>query len=90
MAISLMSGLAMRKLMVTPSGTPAATNPMNAGTALQEQKGVMMPSVAAMMLPMPSRLPPSMARVRSRVMKDRSIVTMKMMPMSSRVILTVS
>ena len=44
MAISLTSGLAIRKLSVTPSGTPAATNPMNAGTALHEQNGVATPS----------------------------------------------
>ena len=46
-AISLTIGLAMRKLIVTPSGTPAATNPMNAGTALHEQNGVTTPSPAA-------------------------------------------
>ena len=43
MAISLTRGLAIRKLKVTPSGTPAATKPMNAGTALQEQNGVITP-----------------------------------------------
>ena len=34
--------------MVTPSGTPAARKPMNAGTALHEQNGVTTPSPAAM------------------------------------------
>ena len=68
MAISLTSGLAIRKLSVTPIGTPAATNPMNAGTALHEQNGVTTPSPAAITLPAPSRLPPSMARVRSMLM----------------------
>jgi len=51
MAISLTIGLAIRKLRVTPMGTPAATNPMNAGTALHEQNGVITPSPAAMTLP---------------------------------------
>ena len=68
MAISLTMGEAMRKLRVTPMGTPAATNPMNAGTAEQEQKGVTTPRPAAITLPTPSRLPPSMARVRSTLM----------------------
>ena len=67
-AISLTSGLAIRKLIVTPSGTPAATKPMNAGTALHEQNGVTTPRPAAMTLPTPSRRPPSIARVRSMLM----------------------
>ena len=89
-AISLTRGLAIRKLIVTPIGTPAATKPMNAGTALQEQNGVTTPRQAAMTLPTPSRLPPSRARVRSIDMKERSTVTAKMMPTRSSVILTVS
>ncbi len=67
-AISLTIGEAMRKLNVTPSGTPAATNPMNAGTALHEQNGVTTPRPAASTLPTPSRFPPSSARVRSTLM----------------------
>src|SRR6478752_7397622 len=90
MAISLTIGLAIRKLNVTPIGTPAATNPMNAGTALQEQNGVITPSPAAITLPTPSRLPPSRARVRSMLMYDRSTVTMKMIATSSSAILIVS
>ena len=43
MATSLTIGDAMRKLMVTPSGTPAATKPMKAGTAEHEQNGVTTP-----------------------------------------------
>ena len=43
-ATSFTIGLAIRKLSVTPSGTPAATKPMNAGTALHEQNGVATPS----------------------------------------------
>ena len=65
MAISLTKGLAIKKLMVTPMGIPAETNPMNAGTAEHEQKGVMTPRPAAIRLPTPSRFPPSNARVRS-------------------------
>lgn len=45
------------------SGTPAETKPTNIGTAEQEQNGVTMPSDAAAMLPNPSRLPASTARV---------------------------
>ena len=89
-ATSLTSGDAIRKLIVTPSGIPEATNPMNAGTALQEQNGVTTPRDAARTLPTPSRLPPSSARVRSMLMKLRSTVTTKMIPVSSRVILMVS
>ena len=43
MATSFTIGDAIRKLIVTPSGTPAATNPMNAGTAEHEQNGVTTP-----------------------------------------------
>ena len=90
MATSLTSGEAIRNDSVTPSGTPAATNPRNAGTAEQEQNGVTTPSPAAITLPRPSRRPPSSALVRSRVTKLRSTVTAKMIPTSSRPILTVS
>ncbi len=89
-AISLTNGLAIRKLSVTPIGTPAATNPMNAGTALHEQNGVITPRPAAATLPTPSRRPPSSARVRSTLMYERSTVTTKMMPTSNMPILTVS
>ena len=90
MATSLTRGEAMRKEKVTPSGTPAATKPMKAGTALHEQNGVTTPSPAARTLPIPSRRPPSSARVRSTLMKERSTVTRKMTAVSSRRILTVS
>ncbi len=89
-AISLTSGDAMRKLSVTPIGTPAPTKPMKAGTAEHEQNGVATPRPAAMTLPMPSRLPPKSARVRSIVMKVRSTPTTKMIPVSSSAILVVS
>ena len=89
-ATSLTSGLAIRNDMVTPRGTPAATNPMNAGTAEHEQNGVTTPKPAAATLPTPSRLPPSRARVRSTDMKLRRIVTTKITPVSSRMILVTS
>ena len=90
MATSFTIGVAIRKLIVTPSGTPAATNPMNAGTAEHEQNGVTTPSPAAATLPTPSRRPPNSARVRSTDMKLRSTVTTKMIPANSSVILVTS
>ena len=89
-ATSLTSGEAIRKDRVTPSGTPAETKPMNAGTAEHEQNGVATPSVAASTLPTPSRLPPRSARVRSTDMNERSTATAKTMPASSSTILLVS
>jgi hypothetical protein len=89
-AISWISGLAIRKESVIPSGTPAETNPMNAGTAEHEQNGVAIPSVAAAALPTPSRRPPRSARVRSMLRNDRRIVIAKMMPARSSAIFVVS
>ena len=60
-------GAEIRNEKVTPSGTPAVTKPMNSGTAEQEQKGVTMPSSAAMTLPAASRFPASIRRARSAV-----------------------
>lgn len=51
-AISFTIGAAIRKLKVTPRGTPASTNPKNNGMAEQEQKGVRTPKSAAIILPM--------------------------------------
>ena len=85
-ATSLTSGEAIRNDSVTPSGTPAETNPMNAGTAEHEQNGVATPSVAASTLPTPSRLPPSSDRVRSTDMNERSTATAKMIPANSSAI----
>ena len=90
MATSLTIGEAMRKLIVTPSGTPAATKPMNPGTAEHEQNGVATPSPAAARLLTPSRRPPSRARVRSTLMKLLSTVTAKMIPPNNSRILVVS
>ena len=58
-ATSLIIGAAIRKEKVTPSGMPLSMNPMNSGIAEQEQKGVTMPSVLAMMLPRKSGFPSS-------------------------------
>jgi len=41
----------MRKEKVTPKGTPASTNPINNGTAEQEQKGVTIPKQLANTFP---------------------------------------
>lgn len=57
---------------MTPSGTPAETKPMNNGTAEHEQNGVRVPRLADNTLPMPSRLPESMARVFSGEKKLRT------------------
>ena len=43
-ATSFTSGEAIRNDRVTPIGTPAETNPMNAGTALHEQNGLTTPA----------------------------------------------
>ena len=85
-AISLIKGLAIRKLRVTPMGTPEDRKPTNTGTALQEQNGVTTPADAAIKLPIPWRLPPRKARVRSIVMKERNIVTTKVIPTSKKMI----
>ena len=47
------------------------------GTAEHEQKGVTMPSSAAMTLPADSRLPARMRRVRSGVKNERMMPTPK-------------
>ena len=67
----------MRNENVTPSGTPVVTNPMNSGTAEQEQNGVTMPSSAASTLPADSRRPCKIARVRSGVKYERTMPTPK-------------
>ena len=76
-ATSLIIGEAIRKENVTPRGTPVVTNPMNSGTAEQEQKGVMTPSNAASILPYDSRLPARMRLVRSGLKKERVMPTKK-------------
>ena len=57
---------------------------MNSGTAEHEQKGVTMPSEAASTLPTPSRLPDSIARVRSGEKKVWMMPMTKTMPVSSK------
>ena len=66
-ATSLTMGAEIRKENVTPSGTPAWTNPMNRGTAEHEQNGVTIPREAAITLATPSDFPASIALVRSGV-----------------------
>jgi len=73
----LIIGAAIRNENVTPSGTPVVTNPMNSGTAEQEQNGVTTPSRAAITLPSDSRRPARMRRVRSGVKNERTIPTPK-------------
>jgi len=46
----------IKKEKVTPRGTPDSTNPMNTGTAEQEQNGVTIPRSAARIFPTNSRL----------------------------------
>ena len=82
-ATSFTIGAAIRKEKVTPSGTPAETKPMNSGTAEQEQKGVTMPSDAAIALPTPSLRPASRARVCSGEKKERTMPMAKTTQVSS-------
>ena len=50
-ATSLIIGDATKNEKVTPSGTPACTNPKNNGIAEQEQNGVIIPKSEAIILP---------------------------------------
>ena len=68
-------GAEIRNENVTPSGTPAVTNPMNSGTAEHEQNGVTMPSSAASTLPADSLRPARIRRVRSGVKNERTMPT---------------
>ena len=76
-ATSFTMGAEMRKEKVTPKGTPVVTNPINRGTAEQEQKGVTIPSKAARTLPTDSLRPAKTRRVLSGVKKERTIPTKK-------------
>src|ERR1035437_3273514 len=89
-ATSLTIGAEIRKENVTPSGTPAVTNPMNNGTAEQEQNGVTTPSSAANTLPTNSLRPDKIRRVRSAVKKVRTIPTPNTIAASSSRTLGVS
>ena len=53
------------------------TNPINKGTAEQEQNGVTMPSNEASTFPTASFCPARMRRVRSGVKKERTTPTAK-------------
>ena len=70
-------GAAIRNENVTPRGTPAVTNPINSGTAEQEQKGVTIPKRAASTLPANSLFPERKALVFSGVKKLRMMPTPK-------------
>ena len=63
---------------------------MNSGTAEQEQKGVTIPKLAAMALPIPSRRPASSDRVRSGAKKVWITPIRKTMPVSRSSTLGVS
>ena len=76
-------GAEIRNENVTPSGTPAERKPMKKGIAEQEQNGVTIPSVAAMTLPTPVRLPDSNARVRSGEKKVWTTPIRKTIPQSN-------
>ena len=69
---------------------PASTNPMKSGTAEQLQKGVTMPRLAAITLPVASRRPRSRARVRSGLKNERTTPTPKTTRVSSSRTLTLS
>jgi len=56
-------GAAMRKEKVTPRGTPASTKPKNNGIAEHEQKGVIVPSSDAKILPVNKDFPSNIFRV---------------------------
>lgn len=58
-------GLEMRKLNVTPRGSPARVKPMNMGMELQLQNGVTVPSRAPTMLPARPLKRPMMRLLRS-------------------------
>lgn len=63
---------------------------MNSGTAEQEQNGVNTPSPAERMLPTPSRLPDSSARVFSGLKKLRTTPMAKTMSVRSIITLGTS
>lgn len=90
MPVSLMSGDAIRNVRVIDSGTPAATSPMNSGTELQEQNGVMVPRTTASTSPVARRRPRRNSRIRSGEIAVLTSPTANSNPMSSSVILVVS
>jgi hypothetical protein len=82
MATSFIIGAAIRNENVTPRGTPDSIKPKNNGIAEQEQNGVTIPNVAAIILPVKVCLPSSAFLVRSGVKKVRIIPTRKIMRVS--------
>jgi len=83
-------GAAIKNEKVTPRGTPAVTNPINNGTAEQEQNGVTIPKRAAITLPANSLFPERKARVFSGVKKLLMIPTPKTTRNNSIITLGVS
>ncbi len=68
-------GAEIRKEKVTPRGTPAVTKPMKRGTAEHEQKGVTVPSRAAIPFPANSLFPARKLLARSGVKNERTTPT---------------
>jgi hypothetical protein len=89
-AISLIIGDATRNVKVTPSGTPALTNPRNSGTALQEQNGVIMPSNPASKCPKYRFFFDKMSRTFCGGRNERMIEMIKMITVKSKKIFIVS
>jgi hypothetical protein len=87
---SLIIGEATKKEKVTPSGTPASTKPKNNGIALQEQKGVIIPNVAARKLPKYLLFLDKMLRIFSGGKNDLIIETIKIITESKMKIFIVS
>jgi hypothetical protein len=77
-------GAAIRKEKVTPNGIPASTNPMNKGTAEQEQNGVTTPNRLASIFPTKSGFPSSALLVFSGEKKLLMIPTIKMIETSNK------
>jgi hypothetical protein len=88
--IWLISGEVIRKVSVTPSGTPAATKPMNSGTEEQEQNGVIAPKTAASANPTATWRPTIRSRTFSGGTADRARLIAKISPTMSSMILAVS
>ena len=89
-ATSLIIGAAIRKEKVTPRGIPASTKPKKRGIAEQEQKGVTMPKVEAIILPVNRDLPSSDLRVLSAEKYDLIIPTIKTISTRSNITLGTS
>jgi hypothetical protein len=81
-ATSLTMGELTRNANVTPSGTPASTNPMNSGTAEHEQNGVTTPKPAAATVPGRTPRPARARRTRAGETNERRNDTRATTPVS--------